>query len=168
MQREREIIFDPLNLNPFPDNPAGLRQRRRATKAVWNELLRQCAHTRGHAPVAPSSTAEATISASVVKRRDILRMLFTRMMDAREDASVVIDLLPKTFRMKLRTLAYIVSRLKRAFARRKGGGSGVNPVFFGGLVFFFFCFGFLFFFAGLGFFPKGEENKRPYNHQWQP
>ena len=71
VQREREIIFDPLNLNPFPDNSAGFRQRRRATTAVWNELLRQCAHTRGHAPVAPSSTAEATISASVVKRRDI-------------------------------------------------------------------------------------------------
>ena len=123
VQREREIIFDPLNLNPFPDNPAGRQQRRRATKAVLNELLRQCAHTRGHAPVAPSSTAEATISASVVKRRGILRTLFTRMMDAREDVSVVVDLLPKTLRMKLRTLAYIVSRLKRAFAILKRCGS---------------------------------------------
>jgi hypothetical protein len=123
VQREREIIFDPLNLTPFPDNPAGRQQRRRATKAVWKELLRQCAHTRGHAPVALSSTAEATISASVVKRRGILRTPFTRMMDAREDVSVVVDLLPKTLRMKLHTLAYFVSRLKRAFAILKRCGS---------------------------------------------
>jgi hypothetical protein len=34
VQREKEIIFDPLNLTPFPDNPAGRQQRRRATKAV--------------------------------------------------------------------------------------------------------------------------------------
>jgi len=123
VQREREITFDPLNLTPFPDNPAGHRRRRRATKAVWNELLRQCAPTRGHAPVAQSSTAEAKISASVVKRRGILRTLFKRMVDAREDERAVVDLLPKTLRMKLRTHAYIVSRLKRAFAILKRCGS---------------------------------------------
>jgi hypothetical protein len=114
VSRHRKIAFNPEDDTPFAENEAGRKQKSRAIKAVERALLLQCAAPRGHA--ARSSVGDSA-SASVTKRKGIMRELFARMVSAEGGGiDLVVDQLPRTMRKHLRTLICIKVRLRRAFA----------------------------------------------------
>ena len=121
VHRERGIVFNPQDSTSFADTDAGRKEKSRAIRAIENELLRQCAPKRGHAPSTVRTATGTLVSASVTKRKAILRVFFSRMVNAESGEasggfSAVIDHLPRILRKHLRTLVYIKNRLKSAFA----------------------------------------------------
>ena len=107
---EREIQFDPSNQASFHDTNAGQRKKNRSVVAIEKEILRCCAPMRG-------SGTTGTLSASAVKREEILTELCNRMnFEVEGDFDAVVSRLPKLIREQIETLVFIKDRLKHAFA----------------------------------------------------